>query len=309
MKVIFAGTPQNAALTLRALVNSGIDIVGVLTRIDAPVGRKRTLEPSPVALEAQALGIRVIRANSVDERVLKEIADLRADLGLVVAYGSLLDGRALAALSKGWINLHYSLLPKYRGAAPVQRAILNGEKETGVSVFQLEEGMDTGPVLTAVPTIIEPGENSLRLLERLTALGISALLETLPAIAAGIAQPIQQDGDAKSFAPKISRADAKIDWTIPARKIEQLINAMNPEPMAWTTISDSPIRILAVRETQASDTPIATGSVVLQDGNVVVGCENSNLLLLQVQPAGKLAMSATDWLRGQKNKDDIVLGT
>ena len=309
MKVIFAGTPQNAASTLRALVNSGIDIVGVLTRNDAPVGRHKILEPSPVALEAQALGIKLIRANSVDENVLNEIADLNADLGLVVAYGSFLDSRALAALPKGWINLHYSLLPKYRGAAPVQQAILNGERETGVSVFQLEEAMDTGPIFIAVPTVIEPGENSLRLLERLTTLGVSALLEVLPAIAADIAQSTPQSDDAKSFAPKISRVDARIDWKVHARKIENLVNAMNPEPMAWTTINDAPIRILSAREAQASDAPIGTGRVLLQDGNVVVGCNGSSLLLLQVQPAGKSAMSATDWIRGQQNKDDIVLGT
>lgn len=309
LKVIFAGTPENAASTLRALVESGVEIVGVLTRKDAPVGRDRVLEPSPVAIEAQALGIKVIRANSIDDFVLKEITGLGADLGLIVAYGALLDGRALKALDRGWINLHYSLLPKYRGAAPVQRAILNGEKETGVSVFQLDKGMDTGPVFISVPTIIEPGENSSRLLDRLTALGVSALLELLPGIVSGLAKARPQNEEDRSFAPKISRVDAKIDWQVSARLIENLVNAMNPEPMAWSTLNEAPIRILAARETQQIGYPIAFGQVVLDEGNVIVGCNESQLLLQEVQPAGKSPMSASDWMRGQQKKDSVVLGT
>jgi len=309
LKVIFAGTPQNAASTLRALVESGVEVVGVLTRKDAPVGRDRVLEPSPVANEAQALGIRVIKANSIDNDVLNQIVILGAEIGLIVAYGAFLDGRALEALDKGWINLHYSLLPKYRGAAPVQRAIQNGEKETGVSVFQLDKGMDSGPVFMSVPTLIEPGENSSRLLGRLTAIGVSALLELLPGIASGISKAKPQNDVEKSFAPKVSRADAKINWQLSARVIENLINAMNPEPMAWSTLDDVAIRILAARETHQITPAVAFGQVVLYEGNVIVGCNQSQLQLQEVQPAGKSPMSASDWMRGQQKKDSVVLGT
>lgn len=309
LKVIFAGTPQNAASTLRALVESGIEVVGVLTRKDAPVGRDRVLEPSPVANEAQALGIRVIKANSIDNDVLNQIVILGAEIGLIVAYGAFLDGRALESLDKGWINLHYSLLPKYRGAAPVQRAIQNGEQETGVSVFQLDKGMDSGPVFMSVPTLIEPGENSSRLLGRLTAIGVSALLELLPGIASGISKAKPQNDVEKSFAPKVSRADAKINWKLSARVIENLINAMNPEPMAWSTLDDVSIRILAARETHQITPAVAFGQVVLSEGNVIVGCNQSQLLLQEVQPAGKSPMSASDWMRGQQKKDSVVLGT
>jgi methionyl-tRNA formyltransferase len=309
LKVIFAGTPQNAASTLRALVKAGIEIVGVLTRADAPVGRKKVFEQSPVALEAQALGLTVIKANSIGDYEIDQITSLNADLGLIVAYGAFLDQQALSCLDRGWINLHYSLLPKYRGAAPVQWALLNGEQETGVSVFQLELGMDTGPTFISVPTKIEAGENAQRLLDRLTNLGVSALLEILPSIAAGIAKPTQQLDENKSFAPKISRADAEIDWNSSAKKIESLINAMNPEPAAWSTINGVALRVLSGRETKVVETNIPVGHVVFDKESVVVGCYGSHLLLQQVQPSGKSPMTAADWMRGHRGKDPVVLGT
>jgi len=309
LKVIFAGTPQNAASTLRALVESGVEVVGVLTREDAPVGRKQVLEPSPVAKEAQALGIKLIKANSIDERALSDINSLGAELGLLVAYGAFLDKRALSSLKKGWINLHYSLLPKYRGAAPVQHAILNGESETGVSVFELEAGMDTGPIFISVPTNIEPGENAQRLLERLTTIGISALLEVLPGIAAGIAHAHPQLDDDKTFARKLSRADAEIDWNVAADSVERLINAMNPEPMAWSTFNGVALRVLEGRQASVIDSNIPIGQIVVADGNVIVGCRDSHLLLQRVQPAGKSPMSAADWMRGHQGEVAVVLGT
>ena len=309
LKVIFAGTPQNAASTLRALVESGVEVIGVLTREDAPVGRKQVLEPSPVAKEAQALGIKLIKANSIDERALSDINSLGAELGLLVAYGAFLDKRALSSLKKGWINLHYSLLPKYRGAAPVQHAILNGESETGVSVFELEAGMDTGPIFISVPTNIEPGENAQRLLERLTTIGISALLEVLPGIAAGIAHAHPQLDDDKTFARKLSRADAEIDWNVAADSVERLINAMNPEPMAWSTFNGVALRVLEGRQASVIDSNIPIGQIVVADGNVIVGCRDSHLLLQRVQPAGKSPMSAADWMRGHQGEVAVVLGT
>mgnify|MGYP000146099607 FL=1 len=311
MRILFAGTPANAAQTLEALVSSGLDIVGVLTRPDSPIGRKQVLTPSPVASLALAHGIPLIRSNQVEQTTLEEIAELNADIGVVVAYGSLLNTQALEALPKGWINLHYSLLPKLRGAAPVQAAIKQGLQETGISLFQLDEGMDTGKILMQIPTQIQPGENSGRLMSRLTDLGISGLLELLPGIAAGFANAKAQDSNEATFAPKISRGEARISWTADCRAIENLINAMNPEPVAWTTLRDESFRVLEARTSLLSfadsDPGYPAGTVYESGTKVLVACNNGDALeLLVVQPAGKKAMSASDWLRGQKDKDQIV---
>ena len=310
MKVFFAGTPQNAAETLVALKKSGIEIVGVLTRTDAPIGRKRVLTPSPVALAAQGLNLPVIKSNSVTSEVLKQILTLGADLGVVVAYGAFLNRAALDALPKGWVNLHYSLLPQLRGAAPVQHALLQSLDSTGVSIFQLDEGMDTGPVYLEVPTQIEPGENAGRLLSRLTSIGVTALLEALPGIASGIAIAKPQENAAATFAPKISRDDAKIDWLQSATEIESQILAMNPEPMAWTIFDSNNLRILHARAVQGSDAQgLVPGCVFSRDDTVFVLCKDSALALLELQPAGKNPMAAIDWFRGQQSKGQIVLGS
>lgn len=301
MKILFAGTPANAAQTLVELHRNGIEIVGAITRPDAPIGRKKVLTPSPVAFAAESLGIPVIKANAVTAEVIDQIKELGAELGVVVAYGSFLSSQALAALDRGWLNLHYSLLPKYRGAAPVQWALINGETETGVSVFQLTEGMDAGDVYIQVPTVIEPGENAERLLTRLTQLGVTALLECLPQIFSGLAKPQPQNHSLATFAPKISRLDAKLDWQKPAHELEHLVNAMNPEPVAWADYLNEPIRVLEARtiDAQAVQTKLPNGQVVVVDKKVLVGAtDNTVLELLTVQPAGKTAMSALAWANG-----------
>lgn len=309
MRVIFAGTPINAATTLIALKNSGIDVVGVLTRTDAAIGRKKILTPSPVAEAAEALNIPVIKANQVDHVTLEKIMDLNADLGVVVAYGTFLNEEALSSLPKGWINLHYSLLPALRGAAPVQHALLQGLSSTGVTAFQLDLGMDTGPVLLQAPTTIEQNENAGRLLSRLTELGISVLLEILPAIAAGIAVSKTQDGSAASFAPKISRVDAQIDWSESAERIENKVRAMNPEPMAWTILEAESFRVLEARAWSDLATDDLVGNVQLRDNKVLVRTASGSLELITVQAAGKNEMSASDWFRGVKNKENVVFGS
>ena len=191
MKILFAGTPEVAASTLKTLATDSrfgnLEIVGVLTREDAPQGRKRILTPSPVALVATALGLRVIKANRLDEPTLAAIGETGAELGVVIAYGVLLKSDALSALPRGWFNLHFSVLPRWRGAAPVQHSLLAGDQITGVTIFRLDEGMDTGPLLAAVPTEVQPDENAGELLNRLTLIGISALDESLACIEAGIA--------------------------------------------------------------------------------------------------------------------------
>lgn len=309
MRVIFAGTPHNAADTLIALHKSGIEIVGVLTRTDAPVGRKKVLTQSPVAEAASTLGVPVIKANQVDHETLEKISALKPELGVVVAYGTFLSSEVLNSLPKGWINLHYSLLPALRGAAPVQHALLQGLSTTGVTAFQLDQGMDTGPILIQVPTTVEPNENSGRLLSRLTDLGISALLEVIPAIAAGIALAKPQDSANASFAPKINRVDAQIDWSESAIRIEQKVRAMNPEPVAWTYLDTESFRILEAFAHSSSVLSATVGSLQLIEGKVLVQTSSGSLELTTVQPTGKNEMSAADWFRGLKNKESLVFGS
>ena len=306
MKIIFAGTPHNAAQTLEALIAGGVEIAAVLTRTDSAVGRSKVLTPSPVALVAEKHGIRTLKHNQIDSTALEAIKSVSADLGVIVAYGALLKLDALNVLPKGWINLHYSLLPSLRGAAPVQHAILNGLDTTGVSIFKLDEGMDTGPIISTVETKIEVGENSAHLLSRLTQLGISALLETLPSISAGFAKEVPQDHTSRTFAPKITRDAARINWQEVAPKIENLVNAMNPEPMAWTMYNGDTIRVLAARALETA-VDSSSGSVSLLEGKPVVASGKGTCVeILQIQPAGKQAMPASDWYRGQAKKGTIV---
>jgi methionyl-tRNA formyltransferase len=266
------------------------------------------MTPSAVAETAMELGLPVIKANRIDEATREEIRASGAELGVIVAYGALLDEKALETLDKGWINLHYSLLPKWRGAAPVQRSIMAGDRETGVTLFQLDKGMDTGPVHLQIPTVIEPDESTADLLPRLTQLGISGLAELLPRVASGLTAPIAQDPQLVASLPtadKLTREDARIDWHRTAVELENQIRGLNPEPMAWTTHEDEAFRIIEARALGATDwqsladEDALAGAVHVDKGRVIVSCGNSSLLELKiVQPAGKKPMPASDWTRG-----------
>lgn len=305
LKLVFAGTPVNAATTLRELVANGFDVAVVLTRPDAPIGRKQILTESAVAVEAARLGIPVIKSNKVDDAVIASILSYQVELGVVVAFGSLLDINALSAIKHGWVNVHYSLLPKYRGAAPVQAALLNQEKETGVTVFQLDEGMDTGDIWTQVPVAIEHNENAGQLLQRLTLIGVSALAEVLPQIFAGLGNRTTQDNSIASIARKLTRADARVDWQSDAAAIDSLVRAMNPEPMAWSEVAGESIRILSAHVSAGSHN-LHPGLILLEAGKVFVGCGNqTELQLVEVQPAGKKEMPAASWLNGLRNKETV----
>ena len=280
----------------------------MLTRTDAPVGRKRILTPSAVAEVAAELAIPTIKANRVDEAVRERIRNSGAQLGVIVAYGALLDQATLESLELGWINLHYSLLPKWRGAAPVQRALMAGDRETGVTLFQLDKGMDTGPVHLQIPTVIEPGESAAELLPRLTQLGISGLAELLPRVASGLAAPVAQDPELLASLPtadKLTRDDARIDWHRDAVEIENQIRGLNPEPVAWTTHDEEAFRIIEARALGITDWQSLAGEeadlgeVHLDKGRVLVSCGKGTLLELKtVQPAGKKPMPSSDWARG-----------
>jgi len=305
LKIVFAGTTHHAASVLRHLSQSMHEVVAVLTREDAPVGRKSVLTPSPVAVLASELGFPLVKTNRPGDAENQQLETFAPDLGVVIAYGALLKAATLNIPKHGWLNLHYSLLPKWRGAAPVQHAILNGDRETGVTIFKLDEGMDTGDIVSQVETEIQPRENTEDLLERLTNLGISLLDETLAKIDGGIAQYREQTGESTQ-AGKLSRLEAKIDWNTSCHGIDQLVRAMNPEPIAWSTSGNDSIRII---DAQASTLTraIPVGHAFLESNRAYISCGGGTVLeLLQVQPAGKNRMNAVDWLRGQNS--EVVLG-
>ena len=302
MRIIFAGTTDNAVEVLRYLNDTAKhEIVAVLTREDAFVGRKKLLTASPVAQYAESKGLKVLRANRVSESVNEQLEQYGADLGVVVAYGALLKRTTLELPKHGWINIHYSLLPKLRGAAPVQRALINGDRETGVTVFQLDEGMDTGPVHAQLSTLIEPTENASALLSRLTSLAVTMLDEVLAKIAAGFDKAQPQLGEATS-APKLTRSESKIDFEKSALEIEGLVRGCNPEPMAWAELEGEPIRVLRAWALQDSVLELSAakpGTVQSIGERVFVRAAKQSILeLLEVQPASKRVMSAADWHRG-----------
>lgn len=301
---------------MRALANSPFEVVAVLTRTDAPVGRKRVLTPSAVAETATELGLPIIKANRIDEATREAIMATGAELGVIVAYGALLDQKTLDLLDKGWINLHYSLLPRWRGAAPVQRSIMAGDRETGVTLFQLDKGMDTGPVHLQIPTVIEPDESTADLLPRLTELGISGLAELLPRIASGLTTPVAQDPQLLASLPtadKLTREDARINWHRTAVELENQIRGLNPEPMAWTTLDEEAFRIIEARALGATDwqalagEEALAGSVRIDKERVLVTCgQGTQLELNTVQPAGKKPMSSSDWARGMTAGKKVI---
>lgn len=305
MRIVFAGTTTNAVDVLRYLVEQGRhEICAVVTREDAPVGRKQVLTESAVAAYAGTIGLPVLKANRIDSLVNAQIEATKPDLGLVIAYGALLKATTLEIPKHGWLNIHFSLLPKWRGAAPVQRSLMAGDSETGVTIFQLDEGMDTGPIHSQVAAHIEPDDNSATLLERLTHVSISMLDETLSQIDAAIAKPVAQTG-ASSHAAKLERSDAKIDWSKSAERIENLVRGAYPEPIAWANFEEQAIRILKARAYAGSPNEFEgqiTGTTLLIDSRAVVKCGDELLQLIDVQPASKNVMSAVDWLRGKNGR-------
>jgi len=305
MKLLFAGTPEVAAEVLKGLVSTGHEVALVLTREDAAVGRSNTPTPSSVAIAASELEIPILKSNRLTTEDLIQISKSGADLGIVVAYGSILKLDALNSLNEGWFNLHFSILPKYRGAAPVQRTLMAGEAETGVTMFKLDEGMDTGPIVAQLQTAIGPRENAGNLLTRLGSLAVSLLLETLPKIYSSTHVLLSQVGE-PSLATKPTRDDARIDFSRSALDIQQQVLGLNPEPMAWCLVGDAPMRILDAIEnhgTQISDllNDKTSGEIFSAEGRVFVKCgEGSVLELLEVQPSSKRAMSAKDWFNGNR---------
>jgi methionyl-tRNA formyltransferase len=305
LRIVFAGTPDHAAKSLEALVNAGHAVVGVLTRTDAPAGRGGKVAESSVAALANSLGIPVFKANNVDQVALDWLSGLNPELGVIVAYGCILRSEALKVPSKGWVNLHFSLLPKYPGASPVQQALLDGEATTGVTVFKLDEGVDTGPILDAEETDILPHESAGVLMERLTDIGSKLLNKTLGNFEGRLASQVDQErNNDRRITKKISRSMAKLDFSATAQEVANKVRAMNPEPVAWFEIQSGPVRVLQVRELGPSES--ATGEARLIGSQLVVGCSNGAVELEIVQPAGKKQMSGADWFRGLRS-DSLFL--
>jgi methionyl-tRNA formyltransferase len=304
MRVLFAGTPAVAVPSLDALVNAGFDVVAVLTRPDAPIGRKRVLTPSPVAARAAELGIDIIRATRVDGDVTAQIAAAGPDVAAIVAYGGLIPRAALDVPRCGWINLHFSLLPAWRGAAPVQRSVIAGDDVTGAVTFLLEEGLDTGPVFGTLTEGVGQEDTAGALLERLSHSGAVLLAQTLSAVEAGQAAPQPQAGDV-SLAPKLTLEDGRLDWNQPALAISRRARGVTPEPGAWTTLHGQRVKLEPVR--LRPDNPgLAPGAVSLDGKSVLVGTGSHAVELTKIQPAGKKMMAAADWARGMASLESVV---
>jgi len=303
MRLIFAGTPDAAVPSLDALAASDHEIVRVVTRPPAPLGRKRVLTPSPVDARAQELGLPVLRANRLRADETAELTALDADLAVIVAYGALVAEPLLSAPRLGWINLHFSLLPRWRGAAPVQRALIAGETTTGVDVFQLEADLDTGPILASEAVPVGALETAGNLLARLATLGAGVLADTVDRLADGTAVAVPQEGE-PTLAPKLTLVDGRLDWAEPADRVFARLRGCTPEPGAWTTAGEKRLKVLEAapaREAPALD----PGAVVLVGGRVLAGCADGALELVRVQPEGRGAMPADAWLRGAG--DAVVL--
>lgn len=300
MRIVFAGTPDVAVASLRALHAAGHDIVRVITRPDAPVGRRRVLTPSPVAHEAQALGLEVRKTPRLDGDAADAVAG--AQLGVVVAYGGLVREPLLSAPEHGWVNLHFSLLPAWRGAAPVQHCLLAGDHETGVTCFVLEEGMDTGPILLRETTPVGDDETAGELTARLAVLGAPVLLRAVTGFVDGSLEPVPQDHDEATYAPKISPDDARLDWTRDAASLDRAVRAFNPVPGAHTTFDGARLKVHRVRRLEGAVGDRTPGVVVAidDDGYPVVACGDGLLRLDEVQPAGKPRMDGAAFANGYR---------
>ena len=296
MRVVFAGTPDVAIPSLDALLASRHEVIAVVTRPDARQGRGRTRAASPVRVLAEERGIPVlVPAHPSDPAFLDTLAALAPDCCPVVAYGAILPPAALAVPVHGWLNLHFSLLPRWRGAAPVQRAILAGDEVTGACVFRIEEGLDTGPVVASAQIRIAEGETSGELLARLAREGAPLLVEALDAIEAGAATFTPQAESGATLAPKLTVDDARIAWNRTAVDIERMVRAVTPAPGAWCLMRGERIKLGPV--TIAAGV-LAPGEVEAGKHEVRVGTGDGCVVLGRVQPPGKAAMPAADWARG-----------
>jgi methionyl-tRNA formyltransferase len=305
MRLVFAGTPDPAVPSLRTLAASAHDIAAVVTRADAPLGRKRVVTPSPVAQAADELGLPAIKADRLDREATERIIALRPELGVIVAYGGLVREPLLSAPAHGWINLHFSLLPRWRGAAPVQRALMAGDAETGAAVFQLVSELDAGDVFGTVTYTVPPGATAGRVLGDLAESGAGLLADVVDAIEAGTAVATPQEGE-PTHAAKLTLDDGRIRWDDPAAAVLARVRGVTPEPGAHTTLDGARLKVLEAIEAPHDTPALAPGVLAWHGKSVVAGTATDPIALVSVQPAGKGAMRAADWFRGIRTTSPVV---
>ena len=307
MRVVFAGTPEVAVPALEAVAASRHELVGVVTRPDAPSGRGRRLVASPVAQRAEELGVPVLKPEHPrDPDFQAALADLRPDACPVVAYGALLPQTALDLVPHGWINLHFSVLPSWRGAAPVQHSLWAGDEVTGATTFRIVKALDAGPVFGVMTERIRPGDTAGDLLERLAEGGAGLLVQTLDGIEDGSLEAREQQSEGVSFAPKILVDDARVDWTHPAVGIDRQVRACTPAPGAWTTYVGERMKLGPV--TPTDHPPLEPGVIEVTKNAVHVGTGTTPVRLGQVKAFGKKEMAAADWARGVRLESGVRLG-
>ncbi len=302
MRLVFAGTPEVALPSLEALLKSDHEVVAVVTRPDARAGRGRSLVPSPVRTRAEEAGLEVLTpTRPSDPGFQQRLRELAPDACPVVAYGALVPPAALEIPRHGWVNLHFSLLPAWRGAAPVQHAIMAGDEVTGACTFRLEAGLDTGPVFGVMTEAIRPTDTAGALLDRLAEAGAGLLVATLDGIADGSLSPVPQGTEGVSAAPKIEVEDARVRWSRPALAVDRLVRGCTPSPGAWTMFRGQRVKLGPLAhgwEAEAEVPGLAPGELHVTKRAVLVGTASGPVGLGQVQPHGKKAMPAPDWARG-----------
>ena len=297
MRTVFFGTPEWAVPTLRALLDSDIEVVGVVTNPDRPAGRGMELRPSPVKQVALEAGLDIRQPEKARDPELADwLRTKEVDAATVVAYGKILPADLLAIPDKGFVNVHFSLLPAYRGAAPVQRAVMDGAEETGVAIMVLTEGMDEGPVLASEPIAIA-GETSGEVGARLASIGAPLLVDSLRGYLQGTIEPVEQDHSRATYASKITTEEARIDWSRPAPDIDNLVRGLNPVPGAWTLLRDERVKVHAVG-VRPEPEPLEPGVISVSDDAVIVGTGRGTVELLDVQVAGRKRMSGIEAARG-----------
>ena len=310
MRLVFAGTPQAAVPALDALLKSGHEVAAVLTRPDAPAGRGLHLEPSPVAQRAAEAGVEVLKpARPREPEFTERLRQIAPDVVPVTAYGALIPQSVLDIPAQGWVNLHFSLLPAWRGAAPVQHAILHGDDITGATTFRLVKELDAGPVFGVVTEPIRPGDTAGDLLGRLAVSGAGLLVATLDGIGSGQLEARPQPAEGVSLAPKITAEDARVRWDQPATAVDRQIRACTPGPGAWTMRGEARVKLGPVEpapQDAASAGTLAPGQVAILRSGVLVGTATTPVRLGDVQPPGKRRMRAADWARGLR-QDAAVL--
>ncbi len=312
MRLVLAGTPDTAVPSLRALLASHHEVAAVVTRPDARSGRGRTLSPSPVKEVALEHGLEVLTPDRPrDPDFLDRLREIAPDCCPVVAYGALLPRVALDVPPQGWVNLHFSLLPAWRGAAPVQRAVMAGDEVTGASTFVIEEGLDTGPVLGAVTEVVRPTDTAGTLLERLAEIGAGLLVATMDGLADGSLRAVPQPADGVSHAPKLSTGEAEVRWGLPAHVVDRHVRGCTPAPGAWTTFRGERLKVGPLDPAPSAPEdlpPLAPGALHPTKRTVFVGTASGPVALGEVRPHGKKPMPAADWARGTRIAPGEQLG-